>query len=169
MRKIFAVLFLAVFAVSISANDLPSSASYSYEWGGLARGGYDNAGTEFDGDFTDDTCSGTDTDTILKEFVPEQGWEYIYYHDAPTGSGDSVEIILKVLCKDADGNALSTVTVDSVDGENAGAYWIPFYSTCIGEKFWITRTGGADNGGTAAMANHYLGKRRPITWFRNWK
>lgn len=124
--------------------------------------------TNIDTNGSFDTLAATDSVTILSNFDPKFGWEYILQRDAFTGTAadssadDTVTVEVRVDCKDRHGNVYQYYVVDSMTAAVGESVLIPFGSLILGDKFDIKLRTYA--GGTQLIINRLrLWRRRAQT------
>lgn len=112
-----------------------------------------------------DTINGaTDSTYILKNFVPDPGWEYILAYSALTDGGDGDPVfIVHVRCEDEDGDLIYYDDTGDTLSTSGGAVDLEFGESLIGSQYDVIIDAGAANG----AANHLLNilklyKRRTV-------
>lgn len=176
MKRMIAGLILLVASFSVFALDVAApSATTDWVYSGPMRvdGGVSKAGTAYSngvisssGDSTF-TIVATGKDTLIEDFTPEGGFEYRLVYSAPIGTGaDSTELIIKADCYDGSTLLNADVVVDSIGAgstADGGQFIVPFFSTLYGNKFRLTVTGGAANGGQAIIEDLKLVRYKRLT------
>jgi len=114
-----------------------------------------------------DTLAVADSTTVLTNFSPKFGWEYILQRDAFTGTGsDSIAIEVRIDCKDRNGAVYQRYVLDTMTASAGEDILIPFMSLFLGEQFDVKfRTiGNAQGAGTQTIINRLkLWRRRAQT------
>ena len=158
------LISLTLATASFSAAPSRTAVDGGYDWG-------------WDEDNSPSTVAASDTVvstaicTLMTDFNPERGYEYIIVRDAITGTGaDSVDLTVNIACKDgAGGNLLYTVLLDTMAASAGEAVNLEIGSAALGLRYDVTVTGGGDNGAEVILNRVYLFKRRAVSTTKEWR
>lgn len=162
MRKSFglAAILLLTIVAQIAAGPATYSATdaqYTYK---IERA--------IDSDGAFDTLAAADSSTLISNWQPEQGGEYILVRDVFTGAGsDSVSVQLVVDAYTNSGALLYRTAVDSFTTSAGEQVLLPIGGSVFGDKFTIKLIGYGDDGGQLILNRLYIYKREVIQYTKS--
>jgi len=150
MKKLIALIVLGASLCAFAAN--PAATVVDADW--------DQSTVTKTITGASDTIAATDSITVIDSWGPDNGWEHILVIGPVVGSGDSVEIALRLDAINFDGDLLMSETFDSLSSETGEAFLIPIRTTVIGPRYRLKMIGGGDNGAETVFDNIEIMKRR---------
>lgn len=156
-KKVFFLILAALVVVGYSANPTRTAADGMYEW---------SIDSMIDTNGAYDTLGATDSTSILTNWTPKSGYEYVIVFDAITGTNAATATLAWCLdSKSPTGTLLYRTYVDSIVGATttAGeAVLLPIGTTCFGSKFTLKLWTYTTSGAQVIINRLYLFKRRII-------
>lgn len=114
-----------------------------------------------------DTIVATDSNTIVNKQKFTNGAEYVLAVGAITGGGsDSVALQVNVTAYDDNSIFLIRKAVDTITVATGKQVLLPINSTIVGDKFSVTLTGLATNGGEVIIGRIYIYYRKATVQMR---
>ena len=160
--SLLAILLAA--AVAQAAAPTRAVVDADYDWSQVTNADTISSSTGYD------TLGEADSSSLLSNFVPQKGYQYILVRDAFTGTGsDSTSVQLRLSSKDCNKSLLYTTAVDSMTSSAGEAIVLPFGETAFGCYFDLKLMGYGDDGGQLIVNRVYLYKRRAITTTQDWQ
>ena len=171
MKHVLLAILLTLGLFASVRGTAPSWASYDATYEYYYVDGYDPI------TIADDTIdnSGADSITIASNIDIESGWQYILQKAATTGGNGTsgeIDLELKVICLQADGDTIMETYVDTVAGTTTAAgeamlldFGGSVFADEITLEYHTTVTTGDDT--AILVGDHYLIKRRPVVISRN--
>lgn len=157
-KQVFALFALFVGVVSYAA--IPTSSVSDGSYTSLGKLTVSSAAAY-------DTIVATDSVTLVNKQKFTNGAEYILAVGLITGGGsDSVALQVNVTAYDENSIFLIRKAVDTVTVATGKQVVLPVNSTIVGDKFSVTLTGLATNGGEVILGRIYVFYRKATVQMR---
>jgi hypothetical protein len=153
--KCFLIPIFCLLSIAVSYATTPAAMTVN----GAMVEGVQAPATTYNGH--SDSLNAPDSLTLLKNFVPEAGYEYILSRTAATGGGDTVDAEVRI---DGYYNSvkISAIAVDSFKTAAAQKVLLPFGQTVFGTKYNVIIKTYAGDGGKERLNGLCVFKRRIV-------